>query len=193
MSFKTFSSCGGEALYLFVLGWLLAQLEIQVEGAYGWAERLPTWRFESPWFLKITNGKPLTGYHFYLISFLFFLFHFPLLFVPFSPAVEAKIIASYWLMGDTWDFQWFVWNPAWGIRRFLTEKIAWFPIKLLGFPIEYYLGVCLSFLTLWILDPGMLFRWVVVAIGLLFFNALAVALSLARPGKERGKNGFPQV
>ncbi len=192
MVFKTFLSCVGEAFYLFVLGWLLAQLEIQVEGAYGWAEKLPTWRFSPPWFLKITNGKPLTGYHFYLISFLFFVFHFPLCFVPFSKAVEAKIIASYWLMGDTWDFQWFVWNPAWGIKRFLNEKIAWFPIKLIGFPIEYYLGLSFSFLTLWALDPKMLSRWVIVAACLLTLNALAAFASLIKPGKELGENGSPR-
>jgi hypothetical protein len=41
-------------------------LEIQIEGANGWASALPTWRIETKWLLWLTSGKPLTGYHVWL-------------------------------------------------------------------------------------------------------------------------------
>ena len=34
-------AASAEALYLFAACWLLAQVEIQIEGPHGWAERLP--------------------------------------------------------------------------------------------------------------------------------------------------------
>lgn len=46
----------------FLIPLVLAHLEIQIEGSHGWAEKLPTWRWDSRavrrWF-----GKPVTGYH----------------------------------------------------------------------------------------------------------------------------------
>src|SRR5437667_4141 len=53
--------------YFFFIAFILAHLEIQIEGPYGWAEKLPTWRWDSPrvrrWF-----GKPVTGYHLCLVT-----------------------------------------------------------------------------------------------------------------------------
>ena len=53
--------------YFFLIALVLAHLEIQIEGPHGWAEKLPTWRWDSRrirrWF-----GKPVTGYHLCLIA-----------------------------------------------------------------------------------------------------------------------------
>ena len=53
--------------YFFLIAFILAHLEIQIEGPHGWAEKLPTWRWDSPgvrrWF-----GKPVTGYHLCLVT-----------------------------------------------------------------------------------------------------------------------------
>ncbi|HVC08867.1 MAG TPA: hypothetical protein VNH15_02880 [Elusimicrobiota bacterium] len=145
-----------QGVYLFALAWLLAQVEIQIEGAHGWAEKLPTWRYSKPWLLKLTNGKPVTGYHACLFPFLILIFHLPLLFVGFSRAAEAKILVCYFLVAFNWDFQWFVWNPAWGTKRFLREPIWWFRKKFLGVPADYYTGSLFVFLAPWMLDPASL-------------------------------------
>jgi hypothetical protein len=167
-----------EGLYLFVAGWLLAQLEIQIEGRHGWAERLPTWRKADSWVLRLTNGKPLTGYHLCFNAFLLTIFHFPLFFVPWSAAVEGRILADYFLFTVVWDFQWFVWNPAWGVRRFLTEYVWWYPRRFLGLPPEYYLGSVGSFLSVLFLWPGGLSRWMGLFFGALAASAAAAAASL---------------
>src|SRR5208282_4416302 len=143
-----------EGFYLFWVGWFLAQLEIQIEGSHGWAETLPCWRLQQPWILRLTNGKPVTGYHFYMAALLISLFHLPLCFVPFSRVVEAKILSLYFIINIAWDFQWFVWNPAWGVRRFFTDRIWWFPRKVLGFPAEYYAGIVSSLLSMTLLWPA---------------------------------------
>ena len=39
-------------LYFFAIAFVLAQLEIQIEGPHGWAEKLPTWRWQTPAVLR---------------------------------------------------------------------------------------------------------------------------------------------
>ena len=34
--------------YFFFIAFILAHLEIQIEGPHGWAEKLPTWRWDTP-------------------------------------------------------------------------------------------------------------------------------------------------
>src|SRR5437667_875685 len=62
--------------YFFLLAFVLAHLEIQIEGPHGWAEKLPTRRWDGPgvrrWF-----GKPVTGYHLCLLTLLFLFLHVP--------------------------------------------------------------------------------------------------------------------
>ena len=54
-------------VFLFVYALLFALVEIEIEGPYGWAERLPTWfRVTTPaarFYGLFMRGKPLTGYH----------------------------------------------------------------------------------------------------------------------------------
>jgi len=63
-------------LFLFWLSFVLAKLEIQIEGKFGWAEKAPTWRLPPEhWISKIFfGGKPATGYHTWLYIFVFLLF-----------------------------------------------------------------------------------------------------------------------
>lgn len=166
-----------EALHLFLAFWLLAQVEIHVEGDRGWAEGLPTWRWSEPWLLRLTNGKPVTGYHVCLTAFLLAMFHLPLLFVAFSRAVEARILSYYFLATVFWDFQWFVWNPAWGVRRYFRETVWWFPKRMMGLPVEYYTGIAASFLCTWLLWPEGLRRWAALVACLLALSAASVILA----------------
>ncbi len=107
-----------EGLALFALCWILARLEIEIEGDKGWAAGLPTWRWGPEWFLNLTNGKELTGYHVWLSLFLIGVFHLPLVFCGFSRELWAKCASSYLLITAVWDLQWFAWNPAWGLKKF---------------------------------------------------------------------------
>ncbi len=63
---------------LFWLSFCFAKLEIQVEGKFGWAKKLPTWRLETDhWISRLFfNGKPATGYHIWLVVFVLSMFHF---------------------------------------------------------------------------------------------------------------------
>ena len=166
------------AVYLFAICWILAQLEIQIEGPDGWVSKIPTWRLNAPWILRFTNGKPITGYHVYLTALLLALFHFPLIFIPFSKILEAKILSSYFLATFIWDFQWFVWNPGWGIKRFFKDPIWWFPVKIMGFPLEYYLGLIASFLTVALLSPTSLKQWLDLVGWLILASFISVLLSM---------------
>jgi hypothetical protein len=162
-----------EGLALFALCWLLARAEIEIEGPHGWAVDLPTWRWGPEWWLKLTNGKEVTGYHVWLSLFLIGAMHLPLVFAGFSRALFAKCLSSYFLLTFTWDLQWFAWNPAWGLAAFRSRPIPWFRRKLFGFPVDYY-GACAAsaFATRLIWSPG-LSAWLVR------FATLAIASSLS--------------
>ncbi len=57
--------------WLLLLAFFFAQVEIQIEGARGWAASLPTWRIEGHWLLDLFwGGRPLTGYHAWIFSFM---------------------------------------------------------------------------------------------------------------------------
>jgi hypothetical protein len=137
-------AAAGEGLALFALCWLLAKVEIEIEGDKGWAVGLPTWRWGPDWFLNLTNGKAVTGYHLWLTLFLVAVFHLPLVYAGFSRELWAKCASSYLLLTSAWDLQWFAWNPAWGLAKFRSTPIPWFRRKLLGFPVDYYAAVAAS-------------------------------------------------
>jgi hypothetical protein len=150
-----------EGLYLFALCHILARVEIHIEGPHGWAVNLPTWRWGPSWFLDLTNGKELTGYHLWLTLFLIGMFHLPLVFAGFSLALWAKCASSYVLTTTAWDLQWFVWNPAWGFNALRTRDVPWFRRKLAGLPVDYFAAYAASaVLTALIWSPGLeLWAW----------------------------------
>jgi len=79
--------------YFFLIAFILAHLEIQIEGPHGWAEKLPTWRWDSRgvrrWF-----GKPVTGYHLCLVTLILLFVHVPQLYAP-SWEREADLLAMF--------------------------------------------------------------------------------------------------
>jgi len=171
----------GEGLYLFALCHALARVEIHIEGAHGWAVNLPTWRWGPEWWLTLTNGKELTGYHLWLTLFLIGLFHLPLVFAGFSLALWAKCLSSYLLVTAAWDLQWFVWNPAWGFQALRTREVLWFRRKLLGLPIDYFMGYAASgALTALICFPG-LELWSVRALTVAGLSVLSIPLAKLGP------------
>lgn len=169
-----------EGLALFALCWLLAKVEIEIEGKDGWAVTLPTWRWEPEWFLNLSNGKAVTGYHVWLSLFLIGVFHLPLVFAGFSRELWAKCASSYLLITAVWDLQWFAWNPAWGLKRFRSTPIPWFRRKLLGFPVDYYGAVASSAAVTWLIwSPG-LRAWGIRAAAVAAASALSVLAASRR-------------
>jgi hypothetical protein len=130
-------------LYFFAIAFVLAQLEIQIEGAHGWAERLPTWRRQTPGVLRWA-GKPITGYHVFLMTFILLFVHLPMVYLGFSLEREAELLSLFFLLAVFWDFLWFVCNPHFGLARFRPEQVWWFKSWLLGLPSSYFVGVALS-------------------------------------------------
>lgn len=122
-----------------ILALCFAQFEIQVEGPAGWAANLPTWRVDRHPLLDIFwGGRPLTGYHVWIFSFMALIFHLPLL-IHGQPTLrlEARILGSlmvFWMMED---FFWFLLNPAYGFHKLTPESVAWHKHWILGWPVDY--------------------------------------------------------
>jgi hypothetical protein len=137
----------GYGMFLFLVATLLALLEVQIEGQNGWARALPTWRAEGALVKAITGGRPITGYHVYLWFLLLAFLHTPLLFVRVTRELEARLLSWFLLLTVSWDFLWFVWNPSFGLSRFHPDNIWWYSRWVLGFPVDYYVGLGLSLLV----------------------------------------------
>ena len=129
--------------YFFLIAFVLAHLEIQIEGPHGWAEKLPTWRWDSPgvrrWF-----GKPVTGYHLCLLTLILLFLHVPQLYGAYWER-EADLLAMFFLLTVTWDFLWFACNRHFGVVRFRKGQVWWFPTWALGVPRPYLIAIALSF------------------------------------------------
>jgi hypothetical protein len=136
--------------YLFIIAVVLAITEIQIEGENGWAGKLPCWRPKpgnllAKVFSLVMSGKPLTGYHLAMNSLLLVFFHFPFFCgLEWSLAGELEILSGFFLMSVAWDFQWFVFNPAYGLKKFRPEYI-WWHMKWSGLmPDDYYSALLVS-------------------------------------------------
>jgi hypothetical protein len=140
-------------LLLFVYALLFALVEIEIEGKNGWATHLPTWFRRTPAYARVygflLSGKPLTGYHVVMFFVPFFSFHIGLAFgQPWSWGLEARVVASYLVWNVTWDFLWFLLNPAFGWARFRKGEIWWHNRVWIGrLPIDYVNALVLSFVV----------------------------------------------
>lgn len=112
---------------LAVVSLAFALLEVQIEGAAGWAANLPVWRVENRFTRAIMGGRTLTGYHLYAHLFVLSLVHLPYALGTAAPSwrIEARILAFLILFWVLEDFLWFVVNPAFGLRRFRREHVPW--------------------------------------------------------------------
>jgi hypothetical protein len=114
-------------LGVLVIAFFLANVEIQIEGAAGWAANLPTWRVKSNWWLEIFwGGREMTGYHAWIFPCITLFFHFPFVFLGhWSWRSEARAIGCILLFWISEDFLWFVFNPDYGIAKFSPGNIPW--------------------------------------------------------------------
>ena|SRR6185436_2080122 len=127
--------------FIILIAFLVAKLEIQIEGPNGWAAQLPTWRFSNKITSFILSGayQPLTGYHLYLGLFVLLIFHFPFFVaVPWTPSFELLMLSAFFFFWLAEDFLWFVFNPHYGMARFRPGEIPWHRRWLWRFPFSYY-------------------------------------------------------
>ena len=135
------------ALFIFVLAFIFAGLEVEVEGKYGWSEKIPTWYRCNKFYGWLMAGKPLTGYHSYMFLLPITMFHIPFfLGLSWSLVKELEILAVSWSFSPLWDFLWFVINPYYGVDNFKPGKIWWHKQWLGQLPKDYYWGWGLSIL-----------------------------------------------
>jgi hypothetical protein len=138
--------------WVLLLAFFFAEVEIQIEGAAGWAANLPTWRIENHWLLDIFwGGRPMTGYHAWVFSFMALVFHFPLFFYAhWSPRAEMRVIACIMTFWITEDFLWFVLNPAYGLTNFDSVHVLWHKHWLAGAPTDYWVSMCTATVLLYL-------------------------------------------
>ena len=136
--------------WIVLTAFFFAQVEIQIEGPAGWASSLPTWRIEDHWLLDIFwGGRPMSGYHAWVFSFMFLVFHLGVFIdLKWSLKIEARIIAALMLFWIIEDFLWFVLNPAFGISRFIPNAIPWHKHWFLSMPVDYWTFTIVSALLL---------------------------------------------
>ena len=138
-------------LLLFVWAFGLGGVEVEIEGGYGWAERMPTWYLKRGRLGRlygiVMGHRPLTGYHVYV-----FIIPIVLLNLPFVYGVDwslrgraARRSRRTSRSRSIWDYTWFVLNPAYTVRRFQRGNVWWFEGPWIGrFPLDYYVGIGLS-------------------------------------------------
>jgi hypothetical protein len=140
----------GRTLLLFAWAFGLAGIEIEIEGGFGWAERLPTWFRRrgtvGRLYGLVMGQRPLTGYHVFAFIIPVLLLHMPYAMgVDWSLASELRTFATFFALAVVWDFLWFVLNPAYTVRRFRRGAVWWFEVPWIWrFPLDYYAGVGLS-------------------------------------------------
>jgi hypothetical protein len=178
----------GRTVLLFAWAFGLAGIEIEIEGAYGWAERLPTWfkkrgRLGRVYGL-VMGGRPLTGYHVYAFTIPMLVLHLPFVMgVEWTLAGELRAVATYFALAVVWDYLWFVLNPAYTVKRFRRGNVWWFEVPWIWrFPLDYYLGIAVSILlaalAVWAAgNAGPLWRHLWMLAGLAVLVVLTVLLS----------------
>jgi hypothetical protein len=135
-------------LWLWCFG--LACIEIEIEGGYGWAQRLPTWWLGSGIVGRIygvaMGHRPLTGYHVFAFTIPILILHFPYVMgVDWTLAGELRTIGTFFALAVFWDYMWFVFNPAYTVARFKRGNVWWFEVPWIWrFPLDYYNGIGLS-------------------------------------------------
>jgi hypothetical protein len=135
-----------------LLAFFFAHVEIQVEGAAGWAASLPTWRIEHRWWLEVFwGGRAMTGYHAWLFPCMALFFHFPLIFCgTWSWRREARVLGCIMLFWLSEDFLWFVMNPAYGLARFHPQYIPWHLHWWGPAPSDYWVFTAVTVVLFWL-------------------------------------------
>ncbi|AIY44041.1 hypothetical protein LT85_4883 [Collimonas arenae] len=144
----------GMLFWAVLTAFFFANVEIQIEGAAGWAANLPTWRIEHHWLLDIFwGGRAMTGYHAWVFPFIALMFHYPIWFNgSWDWRAESRIMASIMVFWISEDWLWFVLNPAYGLARFNPIDVPWHKHWLGGVPVDYWIYSTVAILLLWLAE-----------------------------------------
>lgn len=130
-----------DSVIVFIISFLYALIEIEMEGKHGWGRYLPT--------TKKFLGH-LTLYHVYMLAFLFMVF--VLVFLPRFKATMGcstqmstksfivKLLFYFLSFVLIEDFLWFVLNPNYTLANYNEKSIPWHKGWILGIPKNYYFG-----------------------------------------------------
>ncbi len=170
-----------QVLFLCFFSFVLAAMETQIEGGFGWAAKLPTWRprpevWYARFYRKIMWGKELTLYHVLIFSLVLLFFHYPY-FVgqDWNWSFELTTLSLFLLVVVVWDFLWFVINPRYDFNDFWAEKVWWHKKWFLHLPIDYWFAFFSSLLlyTKFSASGALLKEWLIVFILFFFFTLVA--------------------
>lgn len=121
-------------ILVWLTSYLLAKVEINLEGADGYAKNLPVeWRTNNKWLRSLIGG---TSYHLYMGLFLLVFLHSVVIILDaWTLRAEFLILSYLAFVTVAEDFMWFLFNPAkddktgkriYGIQNFKQERIPWF-------------------------------------------------------------------
>ncbi|HEU0052738.1 MAG TPA: hypothetical protein VFQ39_06160 [Longimicrobium sp.] len=133
-----------------------ALLEVQIEGGGGWAAGLPTWRSKHPLARLVLGGREMTGYHLWVHVTILLFAHSAYILgaAPPSWRMEGRILAFLAIFWVLEDFLWFVFNPAFGVRRFNRACVPWHPRWWGPLPAEYWIFLPFALLLyFWSVTP----------------------------------------
>jgi hypothetical protein len=142
--------------WVLLLAYFFANVEIQIEGASGWAANLPTWRIAPNYWLQLFwGGRPMTGYHAWIFPCVALFFHFPFVFAgSWSWRAEARVLGCIMLFWIAEDFLWFAFNPAFGLTHFAPAHIPWH-IHWWGYaPADYWISLSIAAAMFWLSCGG---------------------------------------
>jgi len=134
-------------LVLVIWARLYASLEVSIEGPVGWAVAAPTWQVRNKLYAMAMGGKTLTGYHLTMFFLPLLFLHLPFVFAwmygvkMWSISRELEFVAYYFILCPTWDFLWFVLNPAFGLERFRRGEISWHKNWVGRVPVDYIVAI----------------------------------------------------
>lgn len=116
----------GLFFYSILIAFIVAKLEINIEGKDGWASSLPTWRVKN-WFTRLFWGEqPYTGYHFWLLMLVLAFIHYPFVVgLPWKLSTELAFLAAFLLATVLEDFFWFWLNPHFGLKKLNKVHAHW--------------------------------------------------------------------
>jgi hypothetical protein len=180
----------GRTVFLWAWALCMALVEIEIEGARGWAVGLPTWyRTRGPAgrvYALVSPGRPLSGYHLFMVPLPILGLHYPFVSgVDWALAREAGTIAVFLAWVIAWDYLWFVLNPAFGVARFRRGAVWWYPGPWLGpLPLDYFISIGASFAVAalplaWGAGTETLESQAWLVLGLVVLTALAIPLAPA--------------
>jgi hypothetical protein len=178
----------GRTVFLWFWALCMALVEIEIEGPRGWALGLPTWfRTRGPAaraYALISPGRPLTGYHLFMVPLPILGLHYPYVSgVDWTLAGEAGTIAVFLAWVIVWDYLWFVLNPHFGVEGFRRGTVWWYPGPWVGrLPLDYFASIAASFAVAalplaWGAGTDTLVEQAWLVLGLVVLTALAIPLA----------------